>query len=247
MTCKKDIIYNENNQVLDVYLPDDQDIKAIFLYFHGGGMIGGSKESAAVFSTYLTERKIALVSADYRLLPDAEFPDFLEDAADAVAWVFNNKEYFNGCDKVFIGGSSAGGYISMMMCFDDRYLGRHNIIPTDIAGYIHDSGQPTNHFSVLKYSGIDPKRVIVDEKAPLYYVGLQKDYSPMLFLVADNDMVNRYEQTMLMLSTLKHFGHNEPTIKYKLIHGTHCAHCGAKENDGTSVFGKIIFQFISEI
>ena len=247
MIRKNDIRFNEYGQLLDVFLPDNSNVKAVFLYFHGGGIEEGSKDSALSFAEYLTDRNIAVVSANYRLYPGVKFPDFLEDAADAVSWVSNNKEEFGGCESIFVGGSSAGGYISMMLCFDDGYLKKHGIKPTDINGYIHDSGQPTAHYTVLKHSGIDSKRVIVDERAPLFFVGLQKEYSPMLFLVADNDMQNRYEQTVLMMSTLKHFGYDSSKIKLQLIHGGHCEHCWAKDKDGTSVFGKIIFDFISEL
>ena len=78
----------------------------------------------------------------------------------------------------------------------------------DISGYVHDSGQPTAHFNVLKEKGMDFRRVIVDETAPLYFVGLEKEYPPMLFIVADQDMENRYEQTVLVLSTMDHFGYD---------------------------------------
>lgn len=245
MIKEENIIFNDFGQLLDIYIPDD-NIKAVFLYFHGGGIVSGSKNDCEPFVTYLANRNIAVVSANYRMYPQSKFPDFLEDAADAVKWIYDNKGKFNGCNKIFVGGSSAGGYISMMLCFDNKYLMKYNIKPTDITGYLHDSGQPTSHYNVLKYSGTDSKRVIVDERAPLYFVGLEENYSPMLFLVADDDMKSRYEQTMLMLSTLKHFGYDESKIKYQLMHGTHCAHCSAKEKDGTSVFGKVIYNFISE-
>lgn len=245
MIKEENIVYNEYEQLLDIYLPE-KDVKAILLYFHGGGLVKGSKDGCEKFTQYLTDRGIAVVSANYRMLPQAKFPEFLEDAADAVKWIYDNKDKFGGCENIFVGGSSAGGYISMMLCFDNRYLAKHKIKPTDITGYIHDSGQPTSHYNVLKYSDMDSRRVIVDERAPLYFVGLEESYSPMIFLVADDDMKNRYEQTMLMLSTLKHFGYDQTKIKYQLMHGTHCAHCSAIEDDGTSVFGKVIFNFISE-
>ena len=125
------------------------------------------------------------------MYPDAEYPDFIVDAAAAVAWVKNNISGYGQCDGIYVGGSSAGGYLSMMLCFDPSYLGAHGILPTDISGYVHDAGQPTAHFNVLKARGLDPRRVIIDETAPLYYVGLAKSYSPMLVIVSDNDMTNR--------------------------------------------------------
>lgn len=138
MTVKKNIIYNKTNQLLDIYLPADKSVRAVFLYFHGGGLVGGSKEDAEVFANDLTAHGVALISANYRLFPNAEYPDFLEDAADAVAWFFQNRGFFDDCKKLFVGGSSAGGYLSMMLCFDSQYLQKHGLLPTDITGFVHD-------------------------------------------------------------------------------------------------------------
>ena len=66
----------------------------------------------------------------------------------------------------------------MMLCFDKRYLQSVGLSNDDIAGYWHDAGQPTSHFNVLKYSGKDSRRVIVDETAPLYFIGLEEKYLP---------------------------------------------------------------------
>ena len=133
----------------------------------------------------------------------------------------------------------------MMLCFDPKYLGRHGLKPWDIRGYVHDAGQPTAHFNVLREQGVDTKRVIVDETAPLYHVGAYgNECSRMLFLLSDNDMPNRYEQTMLMLSTLKYFDYDQEKISWKLMHGKHCAYVRAWDENGESVFGGIIFDFI---
>ena len=191
-------------QKLDLYLPDGA-ASSMFVYFHGGGLVGGNKNFADVFAPYLTSRGIAIASANYRMYPDAEYPDFICDAAQAVAWANEYMRKELGGERLYIGGSSAGGYLSMMLCFDKRYLESVGLDNSKVAGYFHDAGQQTAHFNVLKYADIDPRRIIVDETAPLYYVGLEKEYPPMRFVVSDNDMNNRYEQTMLMLSTLSHF------------------------------------------
>ena len=86
--------------------------------------------------------------------------------------------------------------------------------------------------------------IIVDEKAPLYYVGTAKKYPPMLFLIADNDIENRYEQTVLMMSTLKHFGYNMDKINMKLIHSVHCEYVEKTDENNESILGQIILDFI---
>ncbi len=246
-----DIFYTPDNrprQSLDVYLPEGVESFPTFVYFHGGGIVNGSKSgrTTEVISEYLTSHGIAMVSANYRLYPHAHYPDFIYDAAAAVAWAVKNMPEYGGSDRIFAGGSSAGGYLSMMLCFDKKYLGLHKIAPTALAGFVHDAGQPTAHFNVLRERGIDSRRVIVDESAPLYHIGAEKEYPPMLFIVSDNDMKNRYEQTQLVLSTLRHFEYDEEKIQYRLMNGKHCSYGAARDENGDSVFGKLITEFVEK-
>ena len=60
-------------------------------------------------------------------------------------------------------------------------------------------------------------------------------------------MENRYEQTMLVLSTLKHFRYDMSKISYEVLHGTHCHQVGAVDENGESVFGKMILSFIQSV
>lgn len=243
-----DIPYNDKGPCLDLVLPEGNTFDAVFIYFHGGGLEAGSKNPSAVFISHLVQRNIAVATANYRMYPDAKFPDFIEDAADAVAWVFQHIGEYGHCDKIFAGGSSAGGYLSMMLCFNEAYLGKHGINPTDLAGFVHDAGQPTSHFNILKERELDTRRVIIDETAPLYFIGHNgNDCAPMLILVSDQDMENRYEQTMLLVSTLKHFGYDSSKIDARVLHGTHCHQVGAVDELGESVFGKMIYEFIKKV
>lgn len=249
MKSIKDIYYTPDrraSQTLDVYLPEGCDNFPTFVYFHGGGIRSGSKSgnAASILAEYLPAHGIALVSAEYRMYPNAHYPEFLYDAAAAVAWAVKHMPEHGGNGKVFVGGSSAGAYLSMMLCFCKKYLGLHRLGDAAPVGYIHDAGQPTAHFNVLDERGIDSRRVIVDESAPLYHIGTEPSYPPMLFLVSDNDMKNRYEQTMLVLSTMRHFGYDESKYSCQVMHGTHCKHDTAMDENGESVFGKIICGFI---
>ena len=43
-------------------------------------------------------------------------PGFIQDAAAAVAWVFNNIEDYGGrSELIFVSGHSAGGYLASML------------------------------------------------------------------------------------------------------------------------------------
>ena len=232
-------------QTLDVYYPDCESYP-VFVYFHGGGLQFGDKRDAFAekMSKYLNDRGIAYVSANYRMFPNANYPDFVRDAASAVAWVKNNLPAKGANGKIFVGGSSAGGYLSMMLCFDRTHLGYYDIEPETISGYIHDAGQPTTHFTVLKSKGIDQRRVIIDDTAPIYHVGEAKEYAPMIIINAEFDIENRRKQTELLLSTMSHFGYDMSKVKTKLFEGY--KHCGYISEDGVSEFGKLVVDFISE-
>ena len=237
-----------NKQCLDLYLPEGERFD-LFVYFHGGGLEKGDKGGTAtrLAAPYLTANGVAMASCNYRMYPDAQYPDFVRDAAAAVHWLSNNIGTYGSCKRIFVGGSSAGGYLSMMLCFDGRWYAECGDLPVPVVGYFHDAGQPTCHFNVLRERGIDRRRLIVDDSAPLFHIGTAAEYPPMMLVVSDDDMKNRLEQTQLVLSTLRHFGYDEGKIHYRLMHGKHCAYCKAADENGEPVLGKLILEFIQAV
>lgn len=248
MRAVDDIFYTgseDKAQMLDLFLPEGEGFP-VFVYFHGGGLEKGSRKGFDLMARYFTDRGVAFISAEYRMMPSAKYPDFIEDAASAVAWAWKNIASYGGNGKVFVGGSSAGGYLSQMLCFDPRWLASHGIDCTEISGYIHDAGQPTAHFNILKNSGIDSRRIIIDESASLYHIGTLPKYSPMLIIYSDNDMENRPEQTRLLISTLNHFRYDMDRVEVMVMHGKHCQYVGALDPDGESRFARMLYPFIEK-
>ena len=239
-----DLAYKEN-LFLDLHLPESDSFD-LFVYFHGGGLKNGRRGGVEVFAKTLAKQNVATATVEYRMYPDAKFPDFIVDCANSIRWLKDNISQYGKCNRIYVGGSSAGGYLSMMLCFDKRYLNAVGLEPTDIDAYIHDAGQPTSHFNVLKELGKDSKRVIVDETAPMYFVGLEETYSPMLFIVSDNDMFGRYEQTMLMVKTLEHFGHADK-VQTQVMNGKHCAYVYTADEDGEGILAKVILSYLEKI
>ena len=139
-----DVCYSEEcKQFLDIHLPEC-DSFPVYVYFHGGALEYGDKSEEKVFFEYMTQHGIAVVSVNYRMkynnmglirnkksyvinkmYPNAKYPDYIEDAATAVAWVFRNISDYGQVSKIFVGGTSAGSYISEMLCFDDSWLGKY--------------------------------------------------------------------------------------------------------------------------
>ena len=233
-------------QKMDIYFPTKKNFP-VFLYFHGGGFVNGSKDDLDILAKFFNDKGIAFAAANYRMYPSARYPDFLRDGAAAVAWLKKKLPDFGGNGKIFVGGTSAGGYLSMMLCFDKRYLGLHNIRPIDITAFIHDAGQPTTHFNVMRERGYDRKRVMIDDAAPIFYIGTEESYPPMLFTEASNDSANRKEQTDLLFSTLRHFGYSLNNIeRYTFSDSTHSSYINELDEEGESRFGKAIWPFMEK-
>ncbi|MEI6579913.1 MAG: alpha/beta hydrolase, partial [Eubacteriales bacterium] len=197
----RNIVYDETigeAGKLDLYLPDGIENCPVLVYFHGGGLEGGDKCDMLPFFRELQKNGIAVVSANYRMYPCAKFPEFILDCASVVSWVKNKSHRYACFGEIFVGGSSAGAYLAMMLFFDKYYLGEHGIDPNELAGYLFDAGQPTVHFNVLRERGLDNRLVRIDEAAPLYFIEHEyenpQSLPTILIFVADNDMANRLEQ-----------------------------------------------------
>jgi len=156
---------------------------------------------------------MAVAAVNYRLYPVVKAPVYLEDAAAAVAWVFQHIEEFGGDpDLLFISGHSAGGYLTSMVGLDKRWLDRHEIDANRIAGLIPFSGHAITHFTVREERGIEGTRPVVDDLAPLYHV--RKDAPPLLLITGDREMemLGRYEENAYLMRMMKVVGHPDTRL-----------------------------------
>ena len=233
--------------LIDLWLPERSEPMPLFVYFHGGGLESGSRKGIAL-QDMVTRYGIAVATADYRMYPHARYPDYLEDAAACVRFM---KEYTDAAfSDIFVGGSSAGGYISMMLCFAPQFLAAVGMKPTDISGYVHDAGQPTVHFNVLRERGMDSRAIRVDEACPVYYTDHTpnpEDVPPMIFYYADHDMPNRPEQTEMFYGTLKYLGYPMERIHIKRFDGfQHCGYNFQNNADGINILSAESAAFIQK-
>lgn len=229
MKTIKDLLYNKQNPEsrLDIYLPNSEGPYPLFLYFHGGGLEGGSKDDESELRALVSDG-IALISADYRLYPSAHFPEFIEDCAAAIRFVFDYRIEGRPFSDVYVGGSSAGAYLAMMLCFNPNYLSVHGLSPNQVAGWFFNAGQATTHFNILKQRGEDSRAVRVDDGAPIYYVGqlaATQNAPNIEFLVSDNDIPGRYEQLLLLYKTIETFDIDMANIRMTVVPDTlHCSY-----------------------
>lgn len=243
MKLLTDITYKtiaDQDLKLDLYLPDT-DTADLLIYFHGGGMEAGDKADNKKLYENLVSRGKAVISANYRMYPTAAFPEFIIDAASVIAWAKQHLAEYITPGKFFIGGSSAGAYLTAMLAYAPNYLGEHDIRTTDIAGYIINSAQMTTHFNVLREKGIDNRKIVVDEAAPIYFIGPDMSFPNVLILAADADMPCRLEQNQMFIKSLEMFGCPKEKVKFLLMEGFN--HCGY---DQLELFFDIVYNYMQE-
>ena len=209
--------YQKEKCELDIYLPADESKNfPVLIFFHGGGITGGSRGGPN-----LTSEGVCLVAPSYRLSPKAKCPDYLNDAADAVAWTFKNIEKYGGDpNRVFISGSSAGSYLAAIITMDKSWLEARGVNVDRIAGLIPVSGHMITHFTVRKEKGISASCGLSDKYAPLFHV--RKTPFPIFIQCGDNDYPGRQEENKLFVSMMiKYAKQAESEIIYREYPGTH--------------------------
>lgn len=194
--------------VLDYSRPTAGKDFPTIIYFHGGGLSGGSKS----LPKELTDQGWAVVAANYRFSPVVKHPAYIEDAASVIAWTFQRVAADGGDpSKIFVLGISAGAYLATMVTLDKSYLEKRGIDANRIAGLISVSGQMITHQTVRKEKGIEPSqfRPTIDEFAPLYHI--RKDAPPILCTTGDwaTDVLMRAEENLYFVSMMKLVGHTD--------------------------------------
>lgn len=127
---------------LDVYRPQStQAPAATVVFLYGGAWKRGERGQYAFVGERLAQSGVLAIVADYRTYPEATFPGFVEDAADAVAWAREHAPEFGGDPaRLFVMGHSAGAQIAALLGTDAGYLGRIGMQPRDLSGVIGLSG-----------------------------------------------------------------------------------------------------------
>ena len=121
--------------LLDVYRLADAVNAPVLLFWHGGALMRGDKQLVTGLARALAEQGIVVVAANHRLSPAVQHPVHLQDAAAAANWVKKHiADYGGNPQLIFLGGHSAGAYLSVQLTLDPRYLAAHGIMLTDIAG-----------------------------------------------------------------------------------------------------------------
>ena len=210
--------YRKERCVLDIYYPETDKGFATLVWFHGGGLEKGNKDLLDGFR----RQGFAVVSVNYRLFPQCKCPDYIEDAAMAVAWTFENIEKYGGNkNQIYVSGHSAGGYLTLMVTLAKEYMEKYGADADNIAKAYPVSGQTVTHYTIRKERGLPDGLPVIDEYAPMSHAG--RGGAPLVLISGDRDleMLARYEENAHLQALLKNFGHD--SVLYEMQgfnHGT---------------------------
>ena len=197
--------YRKERCVLDIYYPDTDKGFATLVWFHGGGLEGGNKKLIEGFR----RQGFAVVCVNYRLFPKCKCPDYIDDAAMAVAWTYDNIEKYGGVkEQIYVSGHSAGGYLTLMVTLAKEYAAKYGFDADKIAKSYPVSGQTVTHYTSRKERGLPDGIPVIDEYAPMTHAG--RGGAPLVLISGDKDleMLARYEENEHLQALLKHFKHD---------------------------------------
>jgi acetyl esterase len=101
-----------------LYIPFQDEGKALVVYFHGGGFVVGDLDTHDGLCRLLSsDTRMRFLSVDYRLAPEHPFPCGINDAVDTIRYVTANLSSFDdpGAELIVM-GDSAGATLMTVAC-----------------------------------------------------------------------------------------------------------------------------------
>lgn len=133
-----------------LYWPVSEPSGPLILYYHGGGWVQGSLETADRACRELcAESGMPLLSVDYRLAPEARYPLPFEDAWSALQYARAEAAALGGDGRTLIAGDSAGGNLAAAVTLRNRDVGDEPLLHQLLVYPVTDCdfGRPSYLFS----------------------------------------------------------------------------------------------------
>ena len=149
-----------------VFVPEQTPARAVYLHFHGGGMILGAPEMNDVANLELSRRTgMAVVSVDYRMAPEHPFPAGPDDGVAVAAWLLEHGADEFGSDRILTGGESAGGYMAaaVLLRIRDELDAVDRVDGANLVYGVHDWGRPPSQRGIRPTSVpdiLDPNGIV---------------------------------------------------------------------------------------
>jgi acetyl esterase len=192
----------------DLWKPKSKRPTPLVVFIHGGGLTSGSKEKlSALQLKRMLEAGFAVMAINYRLTPEAVFPQHFMDSARAIQYARYHAKEFNIDPKLVAAtGGSAGGMTSLWLGFHDDLADPKNADPvlresTRLKAMAVSSAQTTLvPETVTKYIGVLATQygsytngkmfgLKKEEMATPKAFALYKEISPLTYLTKDDPPV----------------------------------------------------------
>jgi len=175
----------------------------LVVFFYGGAWNRGERAGYRFVGEALASRGIVAVVADYRLYPQARYPEFLRDGALALAHARRHiADWQVDGARVFVMGHSAGAYNAGMLALDGRWLAEQGLGGDALAGWIGLAGP--YDFLPIRTLEVQPvfghPNVPADSQPMVHATGSRR---PALLVAALHDeIVNPLRNTRQMATRL---------------------------------------------
>jgi len=155
---RSDVPFGSHGLSLDTYRPPEAHNRPIIVYWFGGAWRFGSKEQYRYIGAALAEAGYIAVLPDYRLYPEAKFPDFVQDGAQALAWAVHHARDIGGDpNRVYVAGHSSGAHLAAMLAYDEQWARAAGVPAGTIRGFIGLAGP-----YALKPDADDPRIIFTE-------------------------------------------------------------------------------------
>ena len=204
----RDIVYaryGTREVQLDLYLPKDPPAGKLpcIMTIHGGGWRSGDKERFARFASRFAEKGFAAACIAYRLRPEVQVRQCVEDVKASVRWIrAHAKEHRIDDGRIGAFGGSAGAHLAAMLgtSFKAKSLegkGGHEGVSSRVHAVV-SLATPAD-LTAFGRASLDKEaaRLI----SPAAYV--DADSARFLLMHARGDRVVPYKQSTILLEKLK--------------------------------------------
>ncbi len=240
----KDISYGPiERQKLDIYKADKPRANApVLVFIHGGSWSEGSKDIYKFLAEGFTSEGFDVIVPNYRLYPEAIYPQMIQDSAKAIAYAA--RQYPERALAVM--GHSAGAYNALMATLNKEYLAGEGVDVCERVAGVISLAAPTGAYELKEepYVTIFPDRFQNDD-APLAYADLS---APALFMMngADDTTVGPKNAEELAAKVSARGGVAELKI-YDGVNHIEAVQFLSRHFDGKATLKSDIIRFVDDL
>ncbi|NBB25524.1 alpha/beta hydrolase fold domain-containing protein [Porphyrobacter sp. SLTP] len=200
--------FGSHGQTLDIWVPERAGgaARPVVIFWYGGGWAKGDRTSYAFAGRALARAGFVVVIPDYRKVPQVHFPAFLDDGAEAVAWVEDNIAQFGGDpERLAFMGHSAGAYEAIMLALDSKRLVAVGADPANVKAAVGLSG-PYDFYPFDSPRSIAAFSEWPQPEATQPITFARADAPPLLLVTSDGDETVRPRNANNLGATLRELG-----------------------------------------